>query len=124
MGKIVVESVGPMASLLFEKVTIWQEDNSWVITDARTDFNFLEIDNLSDSDPNAVYFSLTLANLLEVDISGTDTYIEADISITYGTGSGRRLLGVVTTDLVPGWLTVGRNFQLFPTPCEAPFTEP
>jgi len=126
-AKVLVDSVGPMASIELETVKVWQEDRSWTINKDETDFNYTEIDVTDSTNPEdtglAVYFSLVLSNLLEVDISGTDTYLEADILITYGSGSGRRLLSILKP-LEPGILSVGRKFQLYPISCEHPRTLP
>ena len=58
-----------------------------------------------------------------MDISGTDTYLEANIVINYGSSTGRRLLSV-SRPLDPGSLSVGKKFQLYPVPCENPQTVP
>lgn len=116
----------------------------WTISDGETDFNFTEIevtdsvmftflhfmfDKIMHFETNpedtglTVAFSLILSSLLEVDISGTDTYLEANVVINYGSSTGRRLLSV-SRPLEPGSLSVGKKFQLYPVPCENPQTVP
>jgi len=122
--KVVIDSVGPMALVTLGTVTVVQEDRSWVISDGNAPaFNFEEL-TPDNQRPEEVFFSLNLADSLEVDISGTETYLEADVTVEYGNGNGRRLLGVMSLDLEAGFLSVGRKLQLFPVPCENPTTLP
>ena len=46
------------------------------------------------------------------------------VKITFAGGSGRRLLGVLSLDLTPGIVSIGKKLQLYPVPCENPSTSP